>query len=359
MGGLVEALKCFRGKRVLLTGDTGFKGSWLALWLAEAGADVYGYALPPIKEDAHFNLLALSERITHKMGDVRDLDTLKSFFEEARPEVVFHLAAQALVRRSYHDPKETFDTNMGGSVNVLECVRTSDTVRALVYITSDKCYRNHEWVWGYRENDELGGPDPYSASKAAAELIFSAYDQSFFQFSEHLGYASVRAGNVIGGGDWSDNRVVPDCIKSLQENNPIVLRSPNATRPWQHVLEPLSGYLMLAAKLLEKPKQYSGAWNFGPHGDTSRSVQDVANALVKYWGGGTVEISPPKEALHEAGLLRLNCDKANQLLGWSARWDFERTLLETSAWYKAVFESQPAVEVSSIQIRRYMECCHD
>ncbi len=359
MGDLVKTLEVFRGKRVLVTGDTGFKGSWLALWLAEAGADVYGYALPPVKDNAHFNLLALDERICHQDGDIRHLDQLKAFFDKAQPEFVFHLAAQALVHQSYRDPKETFDTNMGGSVNVLECVRASDTVHSLVYITSDKCYRNNEWVWGYRENDELGGPDPYSASKAAAELIFSAYGTSFFESRPNFGYASVRAGNVIGGGDWSDNRVVPDCIRAVQQNEPIVLRKPEATRPWQHVLEPLSGYLTLAAKLSEDPKLYSGAWNFGPGSGTSRTVLEVAEHVVSQWGSGTIEVQTPEHALHEAGLLALNCDKARQMLGWSARWDFERTMFETVDWYKALSQSESAAEVSSMQIKRYMEPQYD
>ena len=355
MDHLVNALEVFRGKRVFLTGDTGFKGSWLALWLAEAGAEVYGYALPPERNDAHFNLLGLRERICHQDGDIRDLEALKKFFNQAKPEFVFHLAAQALVRHSYADPKETFDTNMGGSVNLLECVRASDTVRSLVYITSDKCYRNNEWVWGYRENDELGGPDPYSASKAAAELIFSAYGTSFFQSRTDFGYASARAGNVIGGGDWSDNRIVPDCMRALQNDASIILRKPKATRPWQHVLEPLSGYIMLAAKLAEDPKGYSGAWNFGPNGDTSRSVLEVAELMVKHWGSGSVEVEQVEDTLHEAGLLGLNCDKAHQLLDWAPRWGFGRTLVETVDWYKALFQAESASEVSSLQIRRYME----
>ena len=355
MGHLVETLQQFKGERVFLTGHTGFKGSWLALWLAEAGAEVYGYALPPERGDAHFHLLGLSEKIHHRVGDIRDLEALQAAFNEARPTFVFHLAAQALVRRAYASPKETFDTNMGGSVNVLECVRGSDTVRSFVYITSDKCYQNNEWVWGYRENDRLGGPDPYSASKAAAELIFSAYATSYFASRPELGYASVRAGNVIGGGDWSENRIVPDCIRAVQNDVPITLRKPNATRPWQHVLEPLSGYLTLAAKLADAKAAYSGAWNFGPNGETSRSVLAVAESIVQHWGQGEIQVDAVDEGLHEAGLLALNCDKANQQLNWSARWDFERTLLETVAWYKAVFQGESAAEVSSMQIKRYME----
>lgn len=355
MDDLVNTLKRFKDKRVLITGDTGFKGSWLALWLAEAGADVYGYALAPERDDAHFNQLQLRDRICHQDGDIRDLAQLNAFFTQAKPDIVFHLAAQALVRRSYRNPKETFDINIGGSVNVLECVRTSDTVKGLVYITSDKCYNNKEWVWGYRENDELGGPDPYSASKAAAELVFSAYGTSFFQSRSAFGYASVRAGNVIGGGDWSEDRIVPDCMRSLNKQEAIVLRKPHATRPWQHVLEPLSGYLTLAAALLRDPTHYSGAWNFGPGEQASRTVQDMAETIIKRWGSGALQIQCADNEPHEAGLLRLNCDKANQLLAWHPRWGFQQTVEATVDWYRAVFSGESVVEVSSAQIKRYME----
>ncbi|MBI5448113.1 MAG: CDP-glucose 4,6-dehydratase [Gammaproteobacteria bacterium] len=359
MDDLVNKLKIFHGKRVFLTGDTGFKGSWLALWLTEMGANVYGYALPPVRHDAHFNLLNLQEKIVHQEGDIRDLDKLSAFFHEARPEFVFHLAAQALVHKSYSNPKETFDTNVGGSVNLLECVRTSDTVNALVYITSDKCYNNKEWIWGYRENDELGGPDPYSASKAAAEQVFFAYSKSFFQSQTKFGYASVRAGNVIGGGDWSENRVVPDCVRALQHNQPIVLRKPQATRPWQHVLEPLSGYLTLAASLTRDPFKYSGSWNFGPSEHASRSVLEVASAIVNRWETGEIQIKSVDNGIHEAGLLRLNCDKANQSLGWHPRWNFERTIESTIDWYRAVLAGESAAKISCNQIKNYMDSVYD
>jgi CDP-glucose 4,6-dehydratase len=352
---MVGELNIFRGKRVLITGDTGFKGSWLSLWLSRLGAQVSGYALPPERIDDHFNLLKLRERIAHQDGDIRDLQRLENCFERTQPEFVFHLAAQALVRRSYREPKETFDTNIGGSVNVLECVRASPSVRSLVYITSDKCYKNREWTWGYRENDELGGRDPYSASKAAAELVFCAYGDSFFQTREGLGFASTRAGNVIGGGDWSQDRIVPDCVRALGCGRPIVLRKPNATRPWQHVLEPLSGYLTLAAALYREPKRFSSAWNFGPHSEANHTVHDLAQTIIAEWGSGVIEAQTSAVDPHEAGLLHLNCDKAYHALGWQPRWDFARTVHETVAWYRAMATGRDVLEVSMAQINAYME----
>ena len=355
MEALVKALPAFRGKRVLVTGDTGFKGSWLALWLAEAGARVFGYALPAERPDDHFAVLRLAQRIEHQDGDIRDHSSLRAFFQRAQPEFVFHLAAQALVRRSYNDPKETFDTNIGGSVNVLECVRQSASVRALVYVTSDKCYRNREWVWGYRENDELGGHDPYSASKAAAELVFSAYSDSFLRSRPGFGCASVRAGNVIGGGDWSEDRIVPDCLRALKQSAPIVLRKPQATRPWQHVLEPLAGYLILAAALVNDAERFNGAWNFGPDGDAARTVHGLAQAIVHTWGEGRIEVQSSGTDPHEAGLLHLNCDKARHVLGWKPQWGFDRTVQETVGWYRAVASGGEAPAVSAGQIKRYVD----
>jgi len=359
MDDLVKAVASFRGRQVLLTGDSGFKGSWLAFWLAEAGADVWGYALPPEHDNDHFNLLGLRDRIHHQDGDIRDREKLGAFFKQAQPEFVFHLAAQALVRRSYRDPKETFDTNVGGSVNLLECVREMPSVRALVYITSDKCYRNKEWIWGYRENDELGGHDPYSASKSAAELVFSSYGDSFFRLRPDFGYATVRAGNVIGGGDWSEDRIVPDCVRALRDGEPIVLRRPNSTRPWQHVLEPLGGYLILAAALVQDPARYSGAWNFGPGGEAARSVLDLTRVIVNRWGSGEIDVQTSIDDLHEAGLLHLNCDKARHMLRWYPRWGFERTVSETVGWYRAVLSGKAVSKVSGDQIKNYMEVAHD
>ena len=345
----------FRGCRVLVTGDTGFKGSWLCLWLHQLGAEVLGYALPPLREEDHYNLLGLDELIEHVTGDIRDSDRVFSTFERFRPEIVFHLAAQPLVRYSYTEPKETFDTNVSGSVNILDAVRTCGSVKALVYVTSDKCYRNNEWIWGYRENDELGGHDPYSASKAAAELVFSSYQDSFFLQRPDFGAASVRAGNVIGGGDWALDRIVPDCIRALKVGQPVTLRNPSSTRPWQHVLEPLSGYLETAARLLQEPKAFSGAWNFGPDTLSVRTVADLARIVVSEWGGGRIEIAESGNAPNEARLLHLNCDKANQLLQWRPKWDADRAISETVRWYRKVHDGGKARDISARQIMEYME----
>ena len=254
MGQMVmpEYLSSFKGRRVFITGHSGFKGSWLAFLLNEIGAEVFGYALPPVGKNNHFELLGLAQLIEHVEADIRDEEKLTAAMGEIQPEFVFHLAAQALVRHSYSDPKTTFETNVMGSVNLLEAVRKCESVRSLVYITSDKCYENREWLWGYRENDQLGGHDPYSASKASAEMVFSAYARSFFFDRPDLGAASARAGNVIGGGDWAVDRIIPDCIRAIESDKPIHLRNPFATRPWQHVLEPIAGYLLLAAQLRKK-----------------------------------------------------------------------------------------------------------
>jgi len=349
-----QALAVFRGKRVLVTGDTGFKGSWLCLWLTQLGAEVAGYAQAPKHDDDHFNLLRMNRLIRHTTADIRDGAKLTAVMQRFKPEFVFHLAAQALVRLSYDDPKSTFDTNVGGSVNLLEAVRKTPSVRALIYVTSDKCYRNNEWVWGYRENDVLGGRDPYSASKAAAELVFDAYCQSYF-VQRGLGAASVRAGNVIGGGDWSDDRIVPDCVKALRARQPIVLRNPDATRPWQHVLEPLGGYLLLASRLYAEPQQYTGAWNFGPSPEAAHTVGDLATHIVKNWGSGRITIRRPRNAPHEASLLHLNCDKSGLKLGWKARWGFTRTVMETVHWYRETMQKADVRKLGRAQIKRYSE----
>jgi CDP-glucose 4,6-dehydratase len=347
--------RTFHGRRVLVTGDTGFKGSWLCAWLLELGADVYGYALPAEQPSDLYNQLGLARRIKHVDADIRDHAKVMQFFREVQPEFVLHLAAQSLVRPSYADPKGTFDTNVAGSVNILEAVRATPSVRSLVYVTSDKCYRNKEWVWGYRETDELGGRDPYSASKAAAEIVFSAYCDSFFAHRDGFGAASVRAGNVIGGGDWATDRIVPDCLRALQRGDGVQIRNPGSTRPWQHVLDPLSGYLLIAARLAEDPKRYGGAWNFGPVADDVRTVGDLANEIVRVWGSGVVgkraEVNPP----HEAGMLWLSCDKARQGLHWKAQWHFERAVRETVEWYKQVGLGADAAEVTRRQLLAYME----
>ncbi|MEK7410750.1 MAG: CDP-glucose 4,6-dehydratase [Actinomycetota bacterium] len=359
MANLVDALASFAGKRVLIIGDTGFKGSWLSLWLQRHGALVHGYALPPDGPNCHFSLLNLESVIEHENGDIRDQDHLLKYFSQVQPECVFHLAAQALVRRSYREPKETFDTNIGGSINVLECVRATPSVQALVYITSDKCDRNREIHTGYTEEDELGGSDPYSASKAGAEIVFAAYNESFFRSRPQFGAASARAGNVIGGGDWSEDRIIPDCVRSLQDKRPIVLRHPNATRPWQHVLEPLSGYVTLGARLMHDPESAVGSWNFGPPETAVHSVEEVARESIKVWGSGTIFLETKNDSLHEAMLLQLNCDKARNFLQWSPRWDFTRTINETITWYRAHFDGQPAIDISSEQLKHYERSTND
>lgn len=346
-------LDIFKGRRVLVTGHTGFKGSWLALWLNQLGADVTGYALAPEYERSHFELLGLANHIHHIEADLRDMDALAIAFDEAKPEFVFHLAAQALVRRSYDDPLETFSTNLLGAANVLEAVRLREGIRALVFITSDKSYLNKEWVWGYRENDELGGHDPYSASKAGAEMAFAAYQHSFFKNRQDFGAASARAGNVIGGGDWAEDRIVPDCVRALEARKPIILRNPDATRPWQHVLDPLNGYLKLAAVLANYPKIFSGAWNFGPEVGAGLTVGELAERAVKYWGGGTVEVERPKDAPFEHRLLQLNIDKAKLELEWRPKWHSERAIQESVNWYKAVIGGKTAWEVSRAQIKTF------
>jgi CDP-glucose 4,6-dehydratase len=353
---VAEALRgAFRGRRVLVTGDTGFKGSWLALALSELGADVAGFALPPEHAEGHYMAAGIGQLVAHHDGDLRDPTAFVTVARRVEPEVVFHLAAQPLVRRSYAEPRVTFDTNVGGSVNVLETVRCAPSVRALVYVTSDKCYRNKEWEWGYRENDELGGDDPYSASKAAAELVFASYAASFFRDRPRFGAATVRAGNVIGGGDWSTDRIVPDCIRAVRRGDPIVLRNPSATRPWQHVLEPVMAYLLIGQRLLEVPERFRGAWNFGPRAEATRTVHELAQEVVRLWGSGSVRVDRPANAPHEAGLLQLNCDKARQLLGWQAVWDFETAIGETVRWYRETAHGTPALDVSRQQIARYLE----
>ena len=343
----------YRGRKVMVTGHTGFKGSWLAFLLLEVGAEVLGYALPPAYPESHFEKLRLAQSICHIEGDVRDASKLAAVMREFEPEFVFHLAAQALVRASYADPKATFDVNVGGSVNLLEAVRACASVRSLVYITSDKAYENVEWLWGYRENDRLGGHDPYSASKAAAEIVFSSYASSFFAQRPELGAASTRAGNVIGGGDWATDRIVPDCVRALKVGRPILLRNPGATRPWQHVLEPISGYLLLGARLHSAPADFGGAWNFGPAAGDVRTVRDVAERILKQFGKGSIEVERAAGVHHEARLLQLNCDKALQLLGWRPRWDFVKTVDATAHWYREVLADADAAAVTRRQLGEY------
>jgi CDP-glucose 4,6-dehydratase len=331
----------YKNKRILVTGHTGFKGSWLAIWLKRLGAQVIGYSLDPPTEPNNFQATRLEEKIVHIHGDIRDLDHLLSAFKQHRPEFVFHLAAQSLVLISYDEPKLTFDTNVGGTVNVFEAVRKSPNVKTLVNITSDKCYENRDWVWGYRENDSMGGQDPYSASKGCAELVFNAYLRSYFLKKAidkgAFGAASVRAGNVIGGGDWGKDRLVPDCIRALGSGQKIRIRNPLAVRPWQHVLEPLGAYLLLGAKLWNDPQKYSGPWNFGPDEGSYLTVATMADNLVQLWGRGAWEDVSYSDPPHEANLLKLNCDKARAELHWRNALSISECLQMTVKWYKEYY----------------------
>ena len=348
-----NTLLVFKNKRIIITGDTGFKGSWLSLWLANLGAKILGISLEPKQKNDHYNIINLNKFIEHKTINICNYNELKNEIINFDPEIIFHLAAQPLVKYSYENSKETFETNVLGSVNILEIAKHCNSLRALIYVTSDKCYKNKEWIWGYRENDELGGKDPYSSSKAAAEIIFHSYQESYFKHNNHLGMASVRAGNVIGGGDWSTNRIVPDCMRSLRANEPIYIRNPNSTRPWQHVLEPLYGYLLLCINLLSEPKKYSGSWNFGPNMGNFKTVKELANKIIHYWGNGTIEESVNNLNQPEANLLQLNCDKAYQQLSWKPTYNFDETIEITVEWYKNYFEKNCA-ETTSKQINSFM-----
>lgn len=335
----------FKNKSVLVTGHTGFKGSWLCIWLKELGVNVVGYALEPYTDRDNFVVTGLQDKVAHIIGDIRDFHVLRKIFEEYQPEFVFHLAAQAIVRESYITPKETYDINVGGTVNVLECCRLTDSVRVIINVTSDKCYENKEWIWGYRENDPMGGYDPYSSSKGCAELVTAAYRKSFFNpdnFNEHKkSLASARAGNVIGGGDWQKDRIIPDCIRALERNKPIEIRNPNATRPWQHVLEPLSGYLLLACKMYEEPQKFCGAWNFGPNYDSIVPVGEVAEKVVAQWGNGSWIDLSGENAPHEVKLLSLDISKAKSYLQWLPLWNIDKTIEKTTDWYKTYNQVDP------------------
>lgn len=356
MASLAEDLRRFSGKRVTITGHTGFKGSWLALMLARAGARVTGIALPPESAPSHFSLLELGNHVEDRICDVRDREKLVSEFRRAKPDVVFHLAAQAFVRRSYLDPHTTFSTNVIGSANVLECVAESDSTQTLVYVTSDKCYKNKEQRHGYVETDELGGIDPYSLSKAGAELVFAGYVGARFKNPGSALVASARAGNVIGGGDWSPDRLIPDCIRALERGDDIEIRHPHATRPWQHVLEPLSGYVRLAVALEDKAAPTGSSWNFGPSETAVHAVREVAGLVAQSWGRPeAVRVGHDSGTMHESQLLQLNSQKAHDQLSWSTRWDFVDTMSRTTDWYRALRDGQRAEDLTLADIEAYLE----
>lgn len=352
----------FTGKRVLVTGHTGFKGAWLCEWLLGLGAEVTGLSLPPETEPSLFSELGLGRRVRHVIGDIQEPAVLTKIVNEAEPDFVFHLAAQALVRESYVRPRETFNVNGMGTLHLLEALRNLKKPCAAVFITTDKCYENREWHHGYREDDALGGRDPYSASKAVAELIIASYRNSFFQ-NHPVKIASSRAGNVIGGGDWAKDRIIPDCIAALQKKKPIAVRNRHATRPWQHVLEPLSGYLWLAASLADPKLRRCGlplltsAFNFGPNRDSNRTVAELVEEVLKHWAGRWQDQTDPN-APHEAGLLQLSTDKAYALLRWFPIWSFSEAIAETIDWYRDAQHLKGAKEFqkqTQAQIAKYIE----
>jgi CDP-glucose 4,6-dehydratase len=346
----------YRGKRVLVTGHTGFKGSWLSLWLKQLGAEVVGISLAPETKPNHWNFLGLESVVQHHELDIRQAVEVASVFRRTQPEMVFHLAAQPLVRRSYRDPLETWSTNVMGTVNVLEACRQSSCVRVILAVTTDKCYENQEWAWGYRETDRLGGRDPYSASKAGAELVATSYRSAFFNTDGAPLLATARAGNVIGGGDWSEDRLIPDLVRAMAAQLSLEIRSPNATRPWQHVLESLSGYLLLGQKLIEGNKNFDGAWNFGPERSGNRSVVDVLSRLQTHWPEMHWHQTAAPQ-LHEANLLYLDSAKAHSQLGWQPVWNLDTTLKKTADWYRSFQNSQTTI--SAQQLAQYIEAAQN
>ncbi len=341
----------YKNKTVLITGHTGFKGSWLAYWLHEMGANVIGYSLKAPTSPSHIELLDLD--ITSIMGDIRNLNKLDQTFVTYKPDIVFHLAAQALVRPSYENPIETYDTNVMGTLKVFEACRKHN-VKAIVNITSDKAYENKEWIWGYKENDPLGGYDPYSSSKGAADILATSYRNSYFCVENYKKthqtlLATCRAGNVIGGGDWAKDRLIPDIMLSVLNNQKVSIRNPQATRPWQHVLEPLSGYLMIGQKLLEEKKEFASSWNFGPSDEGSITVEEVVHYVKKHWDSVDYEIEKNANQPHEANFLKLDCSKAHILLKWKNVWESNITFEKTVKWYKAFYENDKVLTYEDLE----------
>lgn len=350
----------WHGKKVFLTGHTGFKGSWLSLWLQSLGAEVIGYALPPPTEPNLFDTAQVSAGMTSLIGDIRNAEELNQSLRDAAPDIVIHMAAQPLVRYSYTHPVETYATNVMGTVHLLEAVRQTPSVRAVVNVTSDKCYDNKERAQGYREDEPMGGFDPYSSSKGCAELVTSAYRNAYFNpesYAAHkVALASVRAGNVIGGGDWAADRLIPDILRALTESKPVVIRNPHAVRPWQHVLEPLSGYLLLAQKLYEDGVDWAEGWNLGPRDEDARPVQWIVEQLTHAWGEGARWELDGGAHPHEAHYLKLDSSKARTRLGWQPRWHLDQALEQTLAWQRAWLAKQDMRSFSMQQIDHYSEC---
>lgn len=347
----------WRGKRVLLTGHTGFKGSWMSLWLQSLGADVTGYALRPSTNPNLFETADVAKGMRSIMSDVRDLDRLVEVLSEHQPQIIFHMAAQPLVRYSFDHPVETFATNVMGTVNVLEAARNASGLRVVVNVTSDKCYENREWAWGYRENDPMGGYDPYSSSKGCAELVTAAYRRSYFSVSGSdrpgVALASARAGNVIGGGDWAEDRLIPDFMRSIISGKPVIIRNPKAIRPWQHVLESLHGYLRLAEHLWMHGPEYAEAWNFGPNDEDAKPVEWIVEHLARLWGEGAQWQLDDCQQPHEAKYLKLDISKSRMLLAWNPRWTLEDALVHVVEWYRAWHGGQNMRGICLQQINAY------
>lgn len=347
----------WKNRKVFITGNTGFKGSWLCLWLHQLSAKTTGYALKPPTTPNMFELCGIKEVVPTTIADIRDLIALQNAITACEPEVVIHMAAQPLVRESYVYPVETYSTNVMGTVNLLEAVRNCPSVRAVVSITTDKCYENNEWVWGYREQDRLGGYDPYSNSKACAELVTASYRNSFFHPNDYQKHrtavASARAGNVIGGGDWAKERLIPDCVRALVSGEPVLIRNPNAIRPWQHVLEPLCGYLTLAEKLYEYGPEYGEAWNFGPHDSDTKPVRWIVEKLCSKWGETAGYLVDKGSQPPEAYYLKLDCSKANMKLGWEPKWDLSEALEKVVEWNKSYINKENLMTVALNQISEY------
>lgn len=325
----------WKEKKVFLTGHTGFKGSWLSLWLQSMGAKVKGYSLEPNTDPSLFKITNVSHKLESQIGDIRNLEKIKNSMAVFNPDITIHMAAQPLVRLSYKEPVETFAANVMGTVNVLEAAKSCKNLKAIVSVTTDKCYENKEWQWGYRENDPMGGRDPYSSSKGCAELVTSAYRRSFFNTPDTASLASARAGNVIGGGDWAQDRLIPDILKAFEKSKPAIIRNPLSIRPWQHVLEPLSGYLILAEKLYENGEKFDQAWNFGPNDSDCQSVGMVMDKMANSWGEDASWELDKNCHPHEAGFLKLDCSKARNQLGWTPRWNLETTVKRIVDWEKS------------------------
>jgi CDP-glucose 4,6-dehydratase len=344
----------WKGKRVFLTGHTGFKGGWLSLWLSYLGAEVRGYSLSPPTHPCLFDTVNLGSYVDSEIGDIRDLDKIAKSMSEFNPDILIHMAAQPLVRLSYTEPVETYSTNVMGTVGVLEAARKCKNLRAIVNITTDKCYENKEWEWGYRENEPMGGHDPYSNSKGCAELVTSAYRKSFFNRPDGPALASARAGNVIGGGDWAADRLIPDILRAFENEKPVIIRNPQATRPWQHVLEPLSGYLILAQALWENGERFADGWNFGPKDEDVEPVAWILDRMVNFWGSGASWQLDTGDHPHEAKYLKLDISKARMQLSWTPTWRLESTLDKIVSWHRAWLSNEKMDSYSLAEIKSYM-----